>query len=254
MNYYQHHIGDFIRDTARLTDSQSMAYLRLLWMYYETEQPLDNDSNAIAFKIGANASDIDQILKHFFFLHDDGKWHQARCDKEILAFRSKSTKAKNSANARWNNANAMRTYSDCNTNEPLSDANQEPVTSNQKKDKNTAPAKAVAVLVSKSSELDLLLSIDGMTEQVAKDFLTVRKAKKSPLTATAVALITKEAGKAGITTAQAIAIATARNWVSFKADWVKSDEGFIAMHTDKSWRNDSSFTETYTDKSWAEGL
>jgi hypothetical protein len=47
MNYYQHHIGDFIRDTARLSDAQCMAYLRMIWLYYETELPLDNDADAI---------------------------------------------------------------------------------------------------------------------------------------------------------------------------------------------------------------
>ncbi len=164
MNYYQHHIGDFIRDTARLNDSQCMAYLRLLWMYYETEQPLECDIDALAFKIGANASDAHQIIKHFFFEHD-GKWHHSRCDKEILAFREKSKKAKESASARWNNAkamrthdeefdnaagcermrthkndcedaqklgekhpNAMRTHTERNANERVFDANQEPVT------------------------------------------------------------------------------------------------------------------------------
>jgi len=138
MNYYQHHIGDFIRDTARLSDPQCMAYMRLIWLYYETESPIENDIDAIAFKIGANASDLQQILKHFFFLHDDGLWHQARCDKEILAFREKSDKAKKSADARWNNANAMRAHSERNADEPLSDANQEPITSNQEpKDQNT---------------------------------------------------------------------------------------------------------------------
>ncbi len=131
MNYYQHHIGDFIRDTSRLSDSQCMAYLRLMWIYYETEQPIEGDIDAIAFRIGAAASDLAQIFKHFFFLHDDGLWHQARCDKEILAFRKKSEKAKDSANARWNNANAMRPHYERIANAPVFDANQEPGTSNQ---------------------------------------------------------------------------------------------------------------------------
>lgn len=130
MNYYQHHIGDFIRDTARLTDSQCMAYMRMLWIYYETESPLESDVDAIAFKIGANASDVHQILKHYFFEHE-GNWHNSRCDKEILSFREKSNKAKKSANARWENANAMRTHTERNANEPVLDANQEPITSNQ---------------------------------------------------------------------------------------------------------------------------
>ena len=123
MNYYAHHIGDFIRDTSRLTDQQTIAYLRMLWMYYETETPFENDADAIAFKIGANASEVHQILKHFFFEHD-GMWHNSRCDKEILAFRGKSEKAKKSADARWKNANAMRTQCERIENTCEYDANQ----------------------------------------------------------------------------------------------------------------------------------
>lgn len=139
MNYYQHHIGDFIRDTSRLSDQQCMAYLRMIWMYYETEQPLESDIDALAFKIGANESDVQQILKHFFFEHD-GRWHNSRCDKEILAFRGRSEKAKKSADARWSNAKAMRAHNERNANEHVSDANQEPVTNNQYKDSCPQPS------------------------------------------------------------------------------------------------------------------
>jgi len=143
MNYYPHHIGDFVRDTARLSDSQCMAYLRMIWMYYENESALEDDAAAIAFKIGADAFDVQQILKHFFFLHEDGLWHQARCDEEILAFRKKSDKAKKSADARWKNANAMRTHSERNANASISDANQEPITTNQEPiDKTLSDANA----------------------------------------------------------------------------------------------------------------
>jgi uncharacterized protein YdaU (DUF1376 family) len=48
MHYYQHHIGDFIKATARLTDGQAMAYLRLLWMYYDTEKPLKPEIKILA--------------------------------------------------------------------------------------------------------------------------------------------------------------------------------------------------------------
>jgi len=71
----------------------------------------------------------------------------------------------------------------------------------------------------------LLSEIDNLPEQVAEDFLKVRKAKRSPLTATALALIEREAVKAGLTTAQAIAIAAARGWQSFKADWIADNDG-----------------------------
>ncbi len=142
MNYYQHHIGDFIRDTARLSNDQCMAYLRLIWHYYDTEQPLETDVDALAFKIGANASDVHQILRHFFFEHE-GRWHHSRCDREILAFREKSEKAKKSADARWKNANAMRTHSERNADEPVSDANQEPTPNTQEPLPNTSNAYAL---------------------------------------------------------------------------------------------------------------
>ena len=130
MKFYPHHIGDFIKDTARLNDSQSMAYLRLIWEYYANEMPLDNDCNAIAFKIGSSASDVEQILRHFFFLHD-GKWHQSRCDTVIAEFYAKSEKARTSANIRWEekkkNANALRTHNERNANEPKNDATHNPI-------------------------------------------------------------------------------------------------------------------------------
>ena len=135
MHYYQHHIGDFISDTAMLSDAHAMIYLRMLWIYYQNEQPLDNEIDAIAFKCRANASDVTQILKHFFFFHNK-KWHHARCDKEILAFQEKSEKAKKSADARWKNADAMRTHSERNANEPVFDANHKPITNNQEPLKN----------------------------------------------------------------------------------------------------------------------
>lgn len=165
MHYYQHHIGDFIRDTARLKDSQCMAYLRLIWMYYDTEQPLENNPRRLAFQIGADADDVELILVHFFFLDGD-VWRHKRCDAEISEYRKKQDKARESANARWKNSNkntdhaqcdrmrthkngenkpdsdqrnepknatAMRTQCDRNANAYENDANQEPITKNQLK-------------------------------------------------------------------------------------------------------------------------
>jgi uncharacterized protein YdaU (DUF1376 family) len=127
MHYYSHHIGDFIRDTARLNDAQSMAYLRLLWMYYDTEVPLINNARKLAFQVGASVEDIELILDHFFEIDGDF-WRHSRCDKEIQAYKSKAEKAKNSANARWKNANALPANNERSANEPVLDANQEPRT------------------------------------------------------------------------------------------------------------------------------
>lgn len=218
MKFYPHNISDFIADTSRLPDSVCMAYLRMIWKYYDSESPLENDADAIAFDIGANASDVHQILKRFFFLHDDGFWHHARCDKVILDFYGKSDKARESANARWKNANALRSQSERTKNTCGSDAthNPEPITNNpeEKQKSNGAPPKGDA----KKADIAMLVEI-GVDEQTAIDFLKVRKAKRAPLTVTALNRIAAEAAKANITTATAIRICAERSWQGFNHSW-----------------------------------
>lgn len=60
---------------------------------------------------------------------------------------------------------------------------------------------------------------DGVCPQVWADFLQVRKAKRSPLTATALAGIEREAAKAGIGLQQALEVCCESGWAGFKADW-----------------------------------
>lgn len=149
MHYYPHHIGDFISDTARLTDSQCMAYLRLIWNYYGTEKPLENDPESLAFTIGASVGDVNLILKHYFVL-DGNVWKKTRCESVIAEYHGKADKARRSAEARWKNASSKQSDSERNANasqkdanESFSDANQKPITNNQEpivKDIITPPA------------------------------------------------------------------------------------------------------------------
>ncbi len=57
-------------------------------------------------------------------------------------------------------------------------------------------------------------------ESVWADFLAIRKAKKSPLTTTALQGIEREARKAGMSLAQALSECCTRGWQGFKADWM----------------------------------
>ncbi len=61
---------------------------------------------------------------------------------------------------------------------------------------------------------------DDVPEKVWADFLAIRKAKKAPLTATALDGIEREARKAGISLAQALAECCSRGWQGFKAEWL----------------------------------
>ena len=70
----------------------------------------------------------------------------------------------------------------------------------------------------KKSVLDLLADF-GITGQLADDFIVLRKAKKAPITETALKGYQSEADKAGISICEAVAIAIKRNWQGFSADW-----------------------------------
>lgn len=61
---------------------------------------------------------------------------------------------------------------------------------------------------------------DGVSDAVWQDFLKLRRAKKAPVTDTAIAGIAREAAKAGITLDAALQTCCLRGWQGFKAEWV----------------------------------
>lgn len=74
---------------------------------------------------------------------------------------------------------------------------------------------------------------DGVSSEAWADFLKIRKAKKAPMTPTALAGIQREAGKAGYTLQQAIETCCERGWQGFKADWVANTPARNATRTDQ---------------------
>jgi len=204
MHYYQHHIGDFIKDTTHLDDHQLATYLRMLWSYYTSESPISGDFEDVAFAMRTDEKTVRLLMRHFFTETPDG-WHHTRCDKEIAEYHSKAEKARNSANARWKNADAMRTHSERNSSATVFDANQEPITNNHK------PVKEKATVVA---------TPHGVSDSVWQDFVKHRKAKKAQVTQTVIDGIQREADKAGWPLDAALRECITRNWQSFKADWV----------------------------------
>lgn len=146
MNYYERHIGDYLKDTSHLSLLEHGVYCRLMDVYYTRECGID--ASDAARLIGARSKDekaaLESVLREFFELVG-GIYVQGRCDAEIARFQDKQRKAKASANSRWShserNANASKTHvqTEC---EPDANAlrthcegnapnNQTPDTSNQ---------------------------------------------------------------------------------------------------------------------------
>lgn len=145
MNHYPRHIGDWMRDTAHLSEVEECIYSRCIDQYYSREKPLPTDKASVCRLVRATTSAakkaVASVLEEFFQLQDDG-WHQKRCDQELGKFTERSTKAAESAAARWGksqsernanaspnaHANAMRTHSEGN-------ASQKPVANSQEPEK-----------------------------------------------------------------------------------------------------------------------
>lgn len=104
MNYYSRHIGDWMRDTAHLSEVEECIYSRMIDQYYSREKPLPCDQAMVCRLVRAASKEarkaVGVILAEFFVLEVDG-WHQKRCDAELQRFAEKSAKAAKSAAARW---------------------------------------------------------------------------------------------------------------------------------------------------------
>ncbi len=149
MNYYERHIGDYLKDTAHLSLLEHGIYGRLLDVYYTREGPLP--AGQVERLIGVRSKEeraaLSAVLAEFFKADGETLAH-SRCDREIARYQDKQAKAKRSAEARWNertahterNANAMRTHSEGNALQTPVTSNQTPVTIKREEDSGSAQA------------------------------------------------------------------------------------------------------------------
>jgi len=111
----------------------------MIELYYDTEQPLNSDTNKIARRILANSEEeraaMLVVLDEFFVLQDDG-WHNARCDAEIAKYKgqieqaSKAGKASAAKRSNKNKSTEQREFNDRSTtvDVPLNQPEPEPIT------------------------------------------------------------------------------------------------------------------------------
>ena len=137
MHYYQHHIGDFIKDTSFLTNEEIGIYLKLLWLYYDTEHPLPDSLFELSMKV--NARDRQEALSgilSMYFTLQNGEWHHKRCNKEISFYKqqletaSKAGKASAAKRAINRNPTVVQRSLDSGSTVVQPTNNQQPITNN----------------------------------------------------------------------------------------------------------------------------
>ena len=96
MNFYPHHIGDYLTATAHLTWLEDCAYRRLLDVYYSREQAIPADTAQACRLVRAVSKDerkaVETVLREFFMLSDG--WTHGRCDEEIIKAREAAERAR----------------------------------------------------------------------------------------------------------------------------------------------------------------
>lgn len=208
MRYYNFNIGDYKSHTEHLSDFEDLAYRRMLDWYYlhEMSLPLEIGDIARLIRMRSHTDSIETVLREFFVRTATG-WVNARADQEIERAGEKSAKASESARHRWDkikDAAAMRTHSEGNA------ANAKAQSAQGADKKKARPARRISADIP-----------DDVDKAVWDDFISIRKAKRAPLTETALRAIEAEAHKAGWTLEAALRECAARGWQGFKAEWVK---------------------------------
>jgi len=142
MEYYPHHIGDFAAATAHLSNEEITIYLKLMWMYYDAERPLEDNLRYLARKVRATEEATAEILAEFFELND-GEWHHGRIDGELEQFHARVEQAsqagKASARARRKKRTGVQRPLKSGTTETQLPITQDPLPTTQVKKGRFAP-------------------------------------------------------------------------------------------------------------------
>lgn len=89
MNYFEHHIGDYDKNTAHLSACEDGIYHRMIRRYLDKEEPLIADVPKLERVLRARTKDeraaVAAVLDEFFELRDDG-WHNKTCDEVLAAY------------------------------------------------------------------------------------------------------------------------------------------------------------------------
>ena len=254
MNFVQFHLGDWIAGTALLSPTERGVYMDLLVRYYKEERPIMQvECKRIARAYAPHEAEAMQYVLETFFTLEDGVYRHSRCDEEIAKAAATAEKRKKAANARWTrdskpkiehngcecSADGMQTectcISTCNANGMLTN-NHKPITNNHKEEKKETKKKSAAPKAPKAAPVE---KPEGVSDELWAEWYAHKKRKSGSVTQRMLDGLIREAGKAGITVAEAMEYQLEKGWTGFEADWYEKTNGSPKnsrnLHTDPQW-------------------
>jgi hypothetical protein len=182
---------------------------------YNNANALPLDYECIAFDLRADIETLKSIINDFdLFIIKDGFFGSLSVERRLEQRNTKSLKARESANKRWNNtkeyANALQTQSDSNA-----------IKESKGKENKENEIKDISALPKFSFYHSLIKS--GGKEELISDWLKVRKTKKATNTKTALKKFISEVNKSGYDVNECLIKCIENSWSGFNADWYKKD-------------------------------
>lgn len=145
MHYYSFHVGDYLYDTAHLSNYEDLAFRRLLDLYYTSEKPIPNNTHEVSRRIRMpnQINAVQTVLEEFFmFDMERNCWFHKRCDETIAAYQAKAERnrevGKLGGRPKFNPNGIPQETQVVSKDNP----NQEPITNNHKKEERGAPSAA----------------------------------------------------------------------------------------------------------------
>src|SRR5210317_1790142 len=92
--YIQLYVADYLADTIHLTTEEHGAYMLLIFNYWQTGKSIPSNRLASISKLPSERwTDVEQTLREFFTLDDDGHWYHERIEMDLNKVKSKSIQA-----------------------------------------------------------------------------------------------------------------------------------------------------------------
>lgn len=135
MNFYEHHLGDYLKDAGHLSMLEHGAYRCLLDAYYIREAPLPADRRSV-YKLArattaAERKAVDYVLGEFFTETSEG-YRQQRADNEISRYAERAARSRENGKAGGRPRKTQRVFSGIpETNQTASQIEPSPVPSPQ---------------------------------------------------------------------------------------------------------------------------
>lgn len=235
--------------------------LLLLWAEAWGESPcgtLPNDNQLIALTIDMPTATFTKnraVLMRGWWQASDGRLYHETITERVLAMLEKRAKdAERSANRRARQAASgsppvlvtpPSRVTPTGVPPEFDTKHQAPDTQHLKTEDPPKPPRKRRGVADATVSVEQLIA-EGVGEQHAKDWLTVRKAKTLPLTLTAWEDVKAEAAKAGLTLDQAIHTACIKSWGGFMAKWLAKEaaaEAAAGVGAGQWWESKTGLTE-----------